>query len=374
MKIFIQRKVILRDRFSSQKIREFSVMVFQKLNYSREEAEQISDVIITSDLFGIESHGCHRLKLYTDGVASIGRIKQGKKPEILRETATSALIEGHEYMGQICSVMAADIAIEKARKTGIAYVAVRNSNHFGIAGYYAKKILDEHLLGIVMTNTEASMVPTGGKKSLLGTNPIAVGMYAEPYPFIFDAATTVVPRGKLEVYTKKSAPIPEGWAIDNRGQPSRDPQKIHACIIAKDFGGILPLGGNGETNGGHKGYGLGLIVEIMTGILAGGVTSDHVREVFSEDRCSHMFLAIDYGMFGDTRVIENQLSQYLEKLRNSPASGDKPVMTHGQKEMINYQNNLKNGIFLNEKTQQEIIAIAKQFDVNPDLYLVPVKE
>jgi LDH2 family malate/lactate/ureidoglycolate dehydrogenase len=364
----------LSERFSSQEIREFSIAVFQKLNYSREEAEQISDVIITSDLFGIESHGCQRLKLYTDGVTSIGRIKQDKKPEVLRETATAALIEGHEYMGQICSIMAADIAIGKAKKAGIAYVAVRNSNHFGIAGYYVKRILDEHLLGIAMTNTEAIMIPTGGKKPLLGTNPIAVGMYAEPYPFIFDAATTVVPRGKLEVYAKKNAPIPEGWAVDNHGQPSRDPQKIQTCINTKDFGGILPLGGSGEISGSHKGYGFGLIVEIMTGILAGGITSDRVREVFSEDRCSHMFLAIDYGMFGDKRVIENQLSQYLEKLRNSPAAGDKPVMTHGQKEMLNYQNNLKNGIFLNEKTQQEIITIAKQFDLNPDLYLIPMKE
>lgn len=364
----------MSDRFSSQKIREFAVTVFQKLNYSLEEAKQISDVIITSDLFGIESHGCQRLKLYTDGVTSIGRIKQDKKPEILRETSTAALIEGHEYMGQICSIMAADIAIAKAKKAGIAYVAVRNSNHFGIAGYYAKKILDEHLLGIVMTNTEAIMIPTGGKKPLLGTNPIAVGMYAEPYPFIFDAATTVVPRGKLEVYAKKNVPIPEGWAVDNLGQPSRDPKKIQACINTRDFGGILPLGGNREINGGHKGYGFGLIVEIMTGILSGGITSDHVREVFSEDRCSHMFLAIDYGMFGDKRVIENKLSQYLETLRASPAVGNEPVMTHGQKEMINYRNNLEHGIFLNAKTQQEIIAIAQQFNLNPDLCLAPVKE
>lgn len=359
-------------RYAYAQLRKLFTLLFQKLDYTEGEAIGITDVILTADLFNIESHGCQRLKLYIDGVTKIGRIKQSKKPEIIRETPCSALIEGYEYIGQIVSITGTNIAIEKAKANGMALVCVRNSNHFGIAGYYAKKIAENHLLGMVMTNTEAIMIPTHGKKPLLGTNPIAVGMYAEPYPYLFDAATTVVPRGKLEIYAKRSTPIPDGWAVDNTGKICNDPVAVIDFINNKNFGGILPLGGIDELSGGHKGYGLSLLVEIMTGIFAGGITSNRIREKFYEDRCSHMFMAIDYGMFGDPQKVEAQLSSYLRLLRDSPAIEGKQIITHGQKEMLNQEYNLKHGIRMNGKTYQEIEEICRQFNLEPEKYLVPV--
>lgn len=148
-------------------------------------------------------------------------------------------------------------------------MCVKNSNHYGIAGYYARMIAREHLLGVSMTNTEAIMIPTNGRQALLGTNPIAVGMPAEPYPFLFDAATTVVPRGKVEVYAKKGLEIPADWAMDSEGKTSTLPRRVLDDIGKKQGGGILPLGGAREQFGSHKGYGFGMIVEIMTGYFGG---------------------------------------------------------------------------------------------------------
>ncbi len=362
------------NRFSCQKIKELSELVFRRYGYTQEEAGQITDVLITADLFGIESHGCQRLTLYTDGIKKIGRIKQGKKPEVVRETALSALIDAHEYMGQIAAAMGTKIAIEKAGKSGMAIVCVKNSNHFGIAGYYARMIAQNQMFGMAMTNSEALMVPTNGRRALIGTNPIAVAMPAEPYPFLMDIATTVVPRGKLEVCNKKGRTIPEGWAVDDTGEITADPKRVTDCIAAKKCGGILPLGGASELFGGHKGYGLGMMVEIMTGIFSGGVTSDMVRHQFDSDQCSHMFLAIDYGMFGERSEIETAFQRYLLKIRNSElAKGATRIYTHGQKEMMAFKQNLIQGIYLNDKTVEEITALCRDLELPAEDYLVLIK-
>lgn len=163
------------NRFSYEGMKALSETVFRRYGYSEEEAREITDVLLTADLFGIESHGCQRMTLYTNGITKIGRIKRDRKPEVVRETPVSALIDAHEYIGQVAAMMATRLAIEKAKKTGVGIVCVKNSNHYGIAGYYARMIAQEHLLGVSMTNTEAIMIPTNGRQALLGTNPIAVG-------------------------------------------------------------------------------------------------------------------------------------------------------------------------------------------------------
>lgn len=236
------------NRFSYEGMKALSETVFRRYGYSEEEAREITDVLLTADLFGIESHGCQRMTLYTNGITKIGRIKRDRKPEVVRETPVSALIDAHEYIGQVAAMMATRLAIEKAKKTGVGIVCVKNSNHYGIAGYYARMIAQEHLLGVSMTNTEAIMIPTNGRQALLGTNPIAVGMPAEPYPFLFDAATTVVPRGKVEVYAKKGLEIPADWAMDSDGKTSTLPRRVLDDIGKKQGAASCRSAGRGSSS------------------------------------------------------------------------------------------------------------------------------
>ena len=343
---------------SYEKTRLFCIKVFQGYGFTEEESTQITDVLLDADLSGIESHGIQRLIRYHHEVTE-GYVKLEAKPEIVKETPLSATIEGHDAMGQVLSVKAMGMAIDKAKKCGVGIVAVRNSNHYGIAGYYTRMAAEEGLIGICMTNTEAIMVPTFGREAMLGTNPIAFSMPADPVPFTFDAATTVVPRGKLEVYAKRDGVIKDGWALDGAGHPSTDAARVLGNIIGKTGGGILPLGGAGEETSGYKGYGFGMLCEICTGILSGGLTSNHVNRTPGRTNICHFFMAVDYSMFGEKEDLEAGLSKYLEELRQSPkAEGAERIYTHGEKEFEYRKKAMAEGILVNDKTYAEMQMIA----------------
>ena len=179
--------------WSYDTLNAFCKDVFQSFGFSEQESEEIKDVLLKADLYGIESHGMQRMVRYHKGIQK-GTIHPESKPEVVFETPISAVIDGHNGMGQLISIYAMKKTIEKAKTTGVGIVSVRNSNHFGIAGYYAKMACDEGLMGMACTNSEAIMVPTFGRKAMLGSNPIAVAMPADPYPFFFDCSTTVVTR------------------------------------------------------------------------------------------------------------------------------------------------------------------------------------
>ena len=342
-----------------EKMRSFCIAVFQGYGFSEAESTQITDVLLAADLSGIESHGVQRLIRYHKEITE-GLVKLDAKPEIVKETPLSAVIEGHDAMGQTLSIRAMELAIAKAKQTGFGMVTVRNSNHYGIAGYYANMAAEEGLIGLCMTNTEAIMVPTFGRQAMLGTNPIAFAMPAQPYNYLFDAATTVVPRGKLEVYVKRGNALPIGWALDENGHDSDDADRVLGNIIAKSGGGILPLGGSGELTSGYKGYGFGMLCEIATGILAGGLTSNHINRTPGRVNTCHCFIALDYGMFGDKAEIEASLSKYLQEIRDSDkAQGCDRIYVHGEKEAESRLRVLKEGISLNEKTYAEMQMIAQ---------------
>jgi LDH2 family malate/lactate/ureidoglycolate dehydrogenase len=255
------------------------------------------------------------------------------------------------------------MAIAKASHHGIGMVTVRGSNHYGIAGYYTSMAAKADMLGVCMTNTEAIMVPTHGRQAMLGTNPIAVCMPADPVDFWFDAATTVVTRGKLEVFGKKEEPLPMAWAVDETGQPCNDAPRVIGNIIGKLGGGIMPLGGASPETGSHKGYGLGIIVELFTSILAGGTTAPHVRNSGNSDT-SFCFWAIDYGIFGDKKTIRQSMSTLLAELRASPrAEGQERIYTHGEKEFESRIEKLKTGIPVNEKTLTEMRRISNELNI-----------
>lgn len=342
-----------------KKLERFCIEAFKGYGFNEEQSKQITSVLLEADLSGIESHGIQRLIRYHKEITG-GMVKIDAKPEVVFETPLSAVIEGNDAMGQLLGVQAMQMAIDKAKKSGFGMITVRNSNHYGIAGYYANMAAAEGLIGMSMTNTEAIMVPTFGKQAMLGTNPIAFAMPANPTTYSFDAATTVVPRGKLEVYVKRGNGLPIGWALDENGNDSDEPDRVLANIINKTGGGILPLGGSGEMTSGYKGYGFAMLCEIATAILSGGTTSNYIYKTPGRSNIAQCFIALDYGMFGDKKAIEESLSKYLQEVRDSAkAEGQERIYIHGEKEAEARNHVLADGVSLNEKTYDEMKMIAE---------------
>ncbi|HZK10427.1 MAG TPA: Ldh family oxidoreductase [Clostridia bacterium] len=349
---------------------------FQKFGFNEKEADIIQDVLLSADLYGIESHGIQRMVRYHKTIEK-GMIKIDAEPEVVFETPISIVIDAHEAMGQVVSYQAMEMAIKKAKTSGVGIVSVRNSNHYGIAGYYAKMACDEGLMGFSFTNSEAIMVPTSGRMAMLGSNPVACAFPAQPYDFFFDASTTVVTRGKLEIYNKLGKPLPEGWALDKNGYPSSDAPDVLANIDAKNGGGIMPLGGNSEVLGSHKGYGFGMLSEIFSSILSMGATSNYCM-TGGKGRICHGFIAINPAFFGDATAIKEHFSTFLEELRQSPkADGQERIYTHGEKEIEAIAERRAKGIPVNDNTMVEILDLCNHLDLDFKSYfgdyLPPVK-
>ena len=358
-------------RYSVDTLERFCRDAFEKFGFSKEEASQITDVLLLADLYGVKSHGTQRLVRYHKAIER-GSVVVDAKPEIVFETPVSAVIDGHSGMGQLISLFAMNKAIEKAKQVGMAFVTVRNSNHYGIAGYYTKMACDQGLIGICTTNSESIMVHTGAKQAILGSNPIAFAMPADPYPFWFDAATTVVPKGKLEVYYKAGKPLGDSWAIDDSGTVCHDAEKVLDCIDGKrGAGGILPVGGEREENGSHKGYGFSMICELLCSITSGGATSNHhVRASGVGAGTCHAFIVIDPKIFGNEAEIRAHLSAFLQEVRDAKRADEAvPIYTHGEKEAIAIENNNRNGIDVDISTVSEMINICKYLGMNSVDYL-----
>ena len=348
---------------NEKNLRKFCEDLFIKSGYSKEESSDIADVLLTADLYGIESHGVQRLIRYYNAIKD-GYIVPDAKCEAVFQTPMSAVFDAPRSMGQVVGKKGMSLAIDMAKKHGMGVVCVRNSNHYGIAGYYTKMAADADMLGICMTNTEAIMIPTNGKKAMLGTNPIAVCMPADPVNFWYDAATTVITRGKLEIYKKEELPLSQGWVADENGQDCDNAERVLKNIIGKLGGGIFPLGGFSEATGSHKGYGLGIIVELFTSVFAGGTNAAHVSNSGNADT-SFCFWAIDYGIFGDKKEIKTRMSTLLQELRDSPkADGCDRIYTHGEKELISTTQKLKDGIPVNDKTLAEMKMISEKLGLN----------
>lgn len=357
-------------KYSAETLRNLCTDAFEKFGFSREDAAQITDVLILADLYGVKSHGTQRLVRYHKAIEN-DSIKVNAKPEIVFETPVSAVIDGHAGMGQLVATFANKLAIEKAKKVGMAFVTVRNSNHYGIAGYYTKMACDEGLIGISTTNSESIAVHTNSREAVLGSNPIAFAMPADPIPFWFDAATTVVPRGKLEVYNKEDKPLVDSWAIDEKGQICTNAQHVLECINAKNGGGILTLGGATESTGSHKGYGYSMISEILSSITSGGATSNHhIRAKGVGAGSCHSFIVIDPKIFGDVKEIKNNLSVFLQELRDAKRADENvPIYTHGEKEYLSAEKCLKEGIDVNISTVAEMIDMCNYLGMDSKKYL-----
>jgi L-2-hydroxycarboxylate dehydrogenase (NAD+) len=248
--------------YSYAYLKDFVKQVFIKMGCPEEEADLAAIILVAADLRGIDSHGVARLPGYVR-LASLNRVNPKPQVRIVYETPSTAVIDGDAGLGLVVAPKAMQVAIDKAKLAGTGWVAIRNSNHFGIAGYYAMMALVHDMIGMAMTHAGPLVAPTFSKDKLLGTNPIAVAVPADKQPpFVADFATTTAAYGKLEILQRKGLPTPSGWVQDAAGDPSTD---AHAV---KNGGALLPLGGDRE-HGSHKGYCLGATVDIFSGVLSG---------------------------------------------------------------------------------------------------------
>lgn len=340
-------------------IERFMIDVFCGLGVPEEEARTCADVLIASDLRGIESHGVGRLKYYYDRIVAGIQFTQ-TNIEIVKETETTALIDGHNGMGHVIAHKAMSMAIEKARRYGVGAVTVRNGTHFGIAGYYPLMAAREGMIGFTVTNARPSISPTFGTEPMLGTNPIA---FAAPsdlgFPFCFDGATSICQRGKVEVAARAEKPVPEGWVIDAEGNPATDTVKILADL-GKDQAALLPLGGAGELFAGYKGYDLATMVEILSASLCGGVFMKDLLG-FAPDgsrrphMLGHFFLAIDIEHFlplDVSKQITGGIMRALQASRKAP--GSDRIYVAGEKEHERLAAVREQGIPVNENLRREL--------------------
>lgn len=341
----------------------FMIDVFKGIGVPEEDAKICADILITSDLRGITSHGVQRLKMYYD------RVKAGiQKPiteiKIVKESSTTATLDAGHGMGHVASYRAMEIAIKKAKEFGTGAVAVGNSTHFGIAGYYPLMAIKEGMIGMAVTNARPSIAPTFGIEPMMGTNPLTFGLPTdEEFPFVLDCATSITQRGKIEVHSRTNSPVPEGWVINEDGSLATD-----SVQILKDLkdgkAALLPLGGAGETLGGHKGYGYAALVEILSAALSDGpflkdLTLDKGYKI------GHFFLVIEVSKIIDLTIFKKISGDICRSLRNSKkAPGQERIYTAGEKEFYSEKKLKETGIPLNKSLQNDLLVMQKELELS----------
>lgn len=360
-------------RVEPDALRAFCVRTLQRMGVPQEDARITADVLVSADMRGTSSHGVARLRRYVNGLRDGMMIAQ-PDVEVVAETPTTVLIDAGGGLGQPVSFRAMESAIDKAKAYGTGLATVRNSNHFGIAGYYAMMALDHDCIGLSMTNASVLVVPTFGRDAMLGTNPISVAApAAKEWPFVLDMATSTVPRGKLEVYKRLEKSIPLGWATDEKGEPTADTGQVLKNLKERAGGGLLPLGGAGELLGGHKGYGLALLVDILCGVLPGAA---YANLVYPEDEegnplpsaIGHFFGAWRVDAFRPADAFKEAMDDLQQRLKNAPrAEGQDRIYVHGEKEYEEAEENTRKGVPLNPKVAADLRALGDELDVEYDL-------
>lgn len=357
------------ERISADALRSFCREALERLEVPNEDARITANVLVEADLRGIDSHGVARMSRYVSGIQQ-GMMKPKATPRVVHETPCTTTIDGDAGLGQPVSHRAMQLAITKAREHSLGFVAVRNSNHFGIAGYYAMMALAEDMIGLCTTNTEVIVVPTFARNAMLGTNPIAITVpTGKERPFVLDMSTSTVTRGKLEVYARLEKPIPVNWATDEKGVATDDPARVLQNIANRSGGGLLPLGGALEESGGHKGYGLALVVEIFSAVLSGALYANRVYPKTESGKplpsgIGHFFGAMRVDAFRPKEEFKRDMDDLIHRLKNAPkAEGAARIYIHGEKEFEEADKLARLGVPLNRKVIEDLRAIAKQLSI-----------
>jgi LDH2 family malate/lactate/ureidoglycolate dehydrogenase len=294
--------------------------------------------------------------------------------KIVSETLATARIDGGGGMGQPISKFAMQLAMGKAQDVGAGFVTVFNSNHYGIAGYYAMMALEQDMIGFSMTNASPASIPTFGRDGKLGTNPLSVAAPAgDEYPYVLDMATTITPFGRVEVYNRRGMELPPGWTIDETGNTFTDPAKVFDNLRKRReqglTGGLLPLGGAGETYGGHKGYGLALMVDILCGVLSGAGYADNFYTTNPDGtrqfgNIGHFFGALRVDAFRPLEDFKVTMDDIIQRLKATPkAEGHDRIYIHGEKEFEAAERNMRDGVVLIPPVVENLKEISEKFNV-----------
>lgn len=343
---------------------------FKAAGVPEEDAKICADVLMESDRRGIESHGVNRFKpIYIDRI-NAGIQKPVTEFEILKETPTTLVADAHDGMGMVASHKAMEMIIEKAKTYGMAMAAIRNSTHYGIAGYWATMATSAGLIGITGTNARPSIAPTFGVDNMLGTNPLTFALPTdEEFPFVLDCATSITQRGKIEYFAHEGKGTPSGMVIGREGEALTDSDDILVKLTHGEAA-LAPLGGIGEELAGYKGYGYATVVEILSSALASGsylkmltgFDSDGNRRPY---HLGHFFMVIDPEAFLGLDSFKKTCTDILKQLRESArAKGQSRIYTAGEKEYLTWLERKDKGVPVGADVQNELIQVR-------DMYKLP---
>ena len=352
--------------FSYEELSAFSFQIFKNIGCSESNAALATKVLLSADLRGVDSHGIARLSGYVR-LWEVGRINANPAITTTHETPSTAVIDGDKGLGLVVAPAAMQVAISKARNVGTGWVSVKNSNHFGIAGYHAMLALDEDMIGIAMTNASALVAPTFSRERLLGTNPIAVAIPAGEEPaFVADFATTTAANGKLEILQRKNLPAPSGWVQTKTGDPSSDPNELKAG------GALLPLGGDKE-HGSHKGFMLGSIVDIFSAVLSGANYGPWVPpfpafvpmpDNLPGEGIGHFFGVMRIDAFRPAAEFKLHMDKWIQRFRSAETvTGHAAVIIPGEPEKEIENERLLNGIPLLSAVVADLQSLGERFKV-----------
>lgn len=357
----------MNQHYTYQQLYHFTNDVFKKIGCSDEHATIASKILLSADLRGIESHGIARLSGYVR-LWEAGRINAAPDIKIVHETPSTAVIDGDKGLGLVVSHYAMQTTIDKANKAGTGWVSVKNSNHFGIAGYHAMMALQHDMIGIAMTNASALVAPTFSTERMLGTNPIAVAIPAKSQPpFVADFATTTAANGKLEIAQRKNESIPGGWAQTKEGHPTTD---AHAV---KDGGALLPLGSDRE-HASHKGYALGSIVDIFSAVLSGASYGPWappfpayvpMPQNMPGEGLGHFFGAMRIDAFRTKDDFYENMDKWIARFRKAtPVEGQQRVIIPGDPEREMESKHLREGLYLLAPVVEDLLQLSKKFSLD----------
>lgn len=332
------------------------------------DAKVVAEVLVHADMLGFDSHGINRLKpIYLDRIKE-GIINPVTQTEVVKQGPATAVIDGHNGMGQVVAYQAMELAIEKAKRFGIGMVAVRNSNHYGFAGYYPLMAVGQNMIGITGTNARPSVAPTFGVENMLGTNPLTFAMPSdEPFPFLLDCATSIAQRGKIELYARLGKDLPEGWVIDHAGQTKTNSREVLKDLIAENAA-LTPLGGPGEENAGYKGYGYATVVEILSAALQQGAFMKMLAGMKDGKKVpyplGHFFIAIDIAAFTEPADFRKTTGDILRELRASKKMpGHQHIFTAGEKEYHTSIERRELGLPFNQTLLEEFRRLCYEYEL-----------
>jgi len=346
------------QRISFSDLKAFCSQAYIKVGVPASEAEIVADLLVRSDLRGVETHGVTRLPIYVSRLQK-GYVRKECRLTPIRDKGPTAFLEAHGSMGHIAAYRGMEKAIVKAEEYGIGWTSVKDSGHFGVAGLFPMMALRKDLIGCVVSNSAPMMFPWGGRERIIGNNPLAYAIPTDQCsPVVLDFSLSVVSSGKLILARKKGERIPLGWAVDKEGLPTEDPYEGY-----EGGGSLMPVGG-------HKGYGMVLVHEILTAVLTGGKVTSQIKSLYEEDRTGiqgtcHSFMAIDPDCFIGKEAFKKSMDHYIRSIKESAkAKNAAEILIPGEPESRTETERLRDGIPLAQATVEELAKLGESLRIS----------